>query len=156
LKGRRKKSILNNEIKYITVNKYKNKFKKMLKRRKRFSRMKTAILHFKSSYSNYFITLTDLSFNVVYSCSSGLLSYSNNKKQKTSTVVCYPMLYRILKVLKTHKVRRLYFVIKSNFDKFFYNAFFFFRENYFKIGNLYLIKNLPHHLGQRKRKAKRI
>jgi len=118
--------------------------------------MKAAILHFKNSYSNYFITLTDLSFNVIYSCSSGLISYSNNKKQKISSVVCYPMFYRILNVLKKFRIKKLLFVIKGSFDKFFYNAFFFFKEHFYRIGTLSVIKSLPHHLGQRKCKARRI
>jgi hypothetical protein len=66
------------------------------------------------------------------------------------------MFYNILKVLKRFRIKKLLFVVKSNFDKFFYNAFFFFKENYFKIGTLSVIKSLPHHLGQRKRKARRI
>lgn len=126
------------------------KFKRM------FRKQRTAILHFKKYYSNYYITLTDLSYNVLFSCSAGSVSDTNNKKTKTSTVVTTPMFWKIMVFLKANRIRKLKYEIQNRGDKFFYNALHFFKKKRFRIKSISYIKKSPHHFGQREKKQRRI
>ena len=102
------------------------------------------------------MTLTDLSYNVVYTCSAGMFAETNSKKQKISTVSCTPMLLQIWEILKGHKIKALKFELTDRFDKFFYNAFSFFRRRRFFIKTISMVSKLPHNFGQRLNKPRRI
>ena len=128
----------------------------MKKYKRLFRKPRTAILHFRSYYSNYYITLTDLSYNVILSCSAGSVSDTNNKKTKTSTVVITPMLLRILVFLRANKIRRLKFEVRNKMDKFFHNSLRFLRKKGIRVKTLSFIKRAPHHFGQREKKPRRI
>jgi len=141
----RKKQFLH---KYFLIKKYKNI---MLKKKKR-----TGILLFRKYYSNYYITLTDLSYNVIFCCSAGSVSDSNNKKIKMSYGISIPMFYRILFFLRAFKIRNLKFVFRDKMDKVFFNALNFFKDKGYKIKSFSFVKKAPHHLGQRKQKPRRI
>jgi ribosomal protein S11 len=117
---------------------------------------RTGILYFRMYYSNYYITLTDLSSNVIFSCSAGSVSDTNNKKTKMSNVVAMPIFYRILFFLRAFKIRNLKFVIRNRMDKIFYNALTFFKKRGYKIKSFSFVQKAPHHLGQRKQKPRRI
>lgn len=134
--------------KYFLIKKYK---RKILKRKKR-----TGILHFRMYYSNYYITLTDLSHNVIFSCSAGSVSDTNNKKTKMSNVVSLPIFYRIIFFLRAFKIKNLKFVFRNRIDKIFFNALHFFKKRGYKIKSFSFVKKAPHHLGQRKQKPRRI
>jgi ribosomal protein S11 len=121
-----------------------------------YRKTRTAILHFKSYDSNYYITLTDLGYNVIFSCSAGSVSSSNNKKTKTSTVVCVPMFLRILVYLKLHRIRNLKFELKDGFDKHFRSAFDFFRKRRYKVKTISIVTQAAHHFGQRPNKPRRV
>ena len=129
------------------------KYKRIISRRKN---KRTGILHFRMYYSNYYITLTDLSYNVIYSCSAGSVSDTNNKKTKMSNVVAMPIFYRILFFLRAHKIKNLKFVARTDMEKLFSNALLFFKTKYYNIKSVSVIKKAPHHLGQRKQKPRRI
>ena len=58
-------------------------------------------------YSNYYVTLTDLSHNVIYTCSAGSVSSSGNKKTKMSNVVAIPIFFRIAFFLRAFKIKNL-------------------------------------------------
>ena len=107
-------------------------------------------------YSNYYITLTDLSHNVIFSCSAGSVSDTNNKKTKMSNVVSMPIFYRILFFLRAFKIKNLKFVFRNRIDKIFFNALHFFKKRGYKIKSFSFVKKAPHHLGQRKQKPRRI
>jgi ribosomal protein S11 len=130
--------------------------KRIKKYKRLYRRKRTAILHFKSFYSNYYITLTDLSYKVIFSCSAGSVSLTNNKKTKTSTVVCTPMFFKILAYLKMNRIKNLKFEVKNGLDKYFFNAFEFFRKRRFKIKTISFVLRAAHHLGQRKNKPRRV
>jgi hypothetical protein len=107
-------------------------------------------------YSNYYITLTDLSHNVIYTCSAGSVSSSNNKKTKMSNVIAIPIFYRINYFLKAFKIKNLKFVFRTRMDKMFFIALNFFKDKGYKMKSYSLIYKAPHHLGQRKQKPRRI
>ena len=143
LKRRRKKIIR----KFLLIKKYKRiKF-----RRKR----RTGILHFRKYFSNYYITLTDLSHNVIFTCSAGSVC-TGNKKTKMSNSVGIPIFYRLKFFLRAFKIRNLKFVFRTKIDKMYYIAYNFFKKKGFKIRSYSLIFRAPHHLGQRKQKPRRI
>lgn len=143
-KKRRKKFLR----KYFLIKKYK---RKIFRRKKR-----TGILHFRIYYSNYYITLTDLSFNVIFSCSAGAVSDTSNKKTKMSNVISIPIFYRMLFFLRAFKIRQLKFVCRDRLDKIFFDAVKFFKKRGYKIKSISFVKKAPHHLGQRKQKPRRI
>jgi ribosomal protein S11 len=136
--------------KFLFISKLMRKYKRMQRR------TRTAIMHFKSFDTNYYITLTDLSYNVIFSCSAGSVSSSNNKKTKISTVTCMPMFLRILVFLKSFRIRNLKFEVKNGFDKHFYNAIEFFIKKRFKIKTISAVSRAAHHFGQRTNKPRRI
>ena len=144
----------------IFLKKRKKKFKfflnKLRKLKTRYKKTKTAILHFRSYDSNYYITLTDLSYKVIYSCSAGMVSTSNNKKTKTSTVVCIPMFFKLLTILKAYGIKNLKFELKSGMDKYFRSAFDFFVKKQMQVKTISLVSRDPHHLGQRTNKPRRV
>ena len=107
-------------------------------------------------YSNYYVTLTDLSSNVIFSCSAGSVSSSNNKKTKMSNAVAMPILYRIVFFLKAFKIRNLKFVFRTRMDKMFFIALHFFKDRGYRIKSFSLVQRAPHHLGQRTQKPRRI
>jgi ribosomal protein S11 len=150
----------------------KRRFKRLIKRRKRlfrrkyflmkkFKRLKIkktriGILHFRSYYSNYYVTLTDLSYNVICSFSAGSVSESNNKKTKMSKVVAMPIFFRILQFLKAYRIRRLKVIIRNRMDKMFYSALDFFKKKGYKFKSFSFVSRNAHHLGQRTKKPRRI
>lgn len=134
--------------KYFLIRKY----KRLAFRRKK----RTGILHFRKYYSNYYITLTDLSHNVIFSCSAGSVSDTNNKKTKMSNVVSMPIFFRIKFFLQAFKIRNLKFVFRNKMDKVFFNAIHFFTKRGYNIKSYSFVKRMPHHLGQRKQKPRRI
>jgi len=107
-------------------------------------------------YSNYYVTLTDLSHNVIFSCSAGSVSDTNNKKTKMSNVVSMPIFYRILFFLRAFKIRNLKFVFRNRMDKMFFTSLKFFKKRGYKIRSISFVQKAPHHLGQRKQKPRRI
>ena len=117
---------------------------------------RTGILHFRMYYSNYYVTLTDLSHNVIFSCSAGSVSDTNNKKTKMSNVVSMPIFFRILFFLRAFKIRNLKFVFRNRMDKMFFSALHFFKKRGYKIKSFSFVQKVAHHLGQRKQKPRRI
>lgn len=144
LKRRKKKFIR----KYFLIKKY----KRIVTRRKK----RTGILHFRMYYSNYYITLTDLSHNVIFSCSAGSVSETNNKKTKMSNVISMPIFYRLIFFLRAFKIRNLKFVFRNRIDKIFFSALHFFKKRGYKIKSFSFVQKAAHHLGQRKQKPRRI
>jgi ribosomal protein S11 len=136
--------------KYLLIKKY----KKLKLRRKK--KIRTGILHFRSYYSNYYVTLTDLSFNVICSFSAGSVSESNNKKTKMSKVVAMPIFFRVLQFLRAYKIKGLKVVIRNRMDKMFYTALDFFKKNGYKFRSFSFANRKAHHLGQRTKKPRRI
>ena len=165
------------KIEYInklfdTLTKSKRRFKRVIRRRKflfrrkyslikkykrlRIKKTRMGILHFRSYYSNYYVTLTDLSYNVICSFSAGSVSESNNKKTKMSKVVAMPIFFRILQYLKAYRIRRLKVVIRNRMDKMFYSALGFFKQKGYKFKSFSFVSRNAHHLGQRTKKPRRI
>ena len=107
-------------------------------------------------YSNYYVTLTDLSHNVIYACSAGSVSSSDNKKTKMSNAVALPIFFRIIFFLRAFKIRTLKFVFRARMDKMFFIALNFFQKKGYKIKTYSMVHRVPHHLGQRKQKPRRI
>jgi hypothetical protein len=85
-----------------------------------------------------------------------MVSTSNNKKTKTSTVVCIPMFFKILTILKAFRIKNLKFELKSGMDKHFRSAFEFFIKKHMQVKTISLVSRDPHHLGQRTNKPRRV
>ena len=107
-------------------------------------------------YSNYYVTLTDLSHNVIFSCSAGSVSDTNNKKTKMSNVVSMPIFFRILFFLRAFRIKNLKFVVRNRMDKMCFSALKFFKKKGYRIRSFSFVKRGPHHLGQRTQKPRRI
>lgn len=154
------KCLYSNILKLDINNKLSNLFDKYKYKRsleKKFEKKdRTAILHFKKCETNYIITITDLSFNVIFTCSAGMVSDTNNKKTKITSAVCISMFLKLIEHLKNYQIKNIRFQLINKFDIFFYNAFNFFRRRGFKIQAISYINKDAHHLGQRKRKPRRV
>lgn len=119
---------------------------------------KKAILYFHPRYSNYYITLLDMHYKpiAIYSAGRILEPDINKKKTKLSTIYCTAIFSRMLRILKKFNVRILYFEIKDSFDKHFKTAYKFFISKGIKIPIIKIDRRIPHHLGLKKRKLRRI
>jgi ribosomal protein S11 len=157
IKKKRKKMV--NTGNYIDYNKFRfYKKRKKFKYDKRYKgfRFKRGILHLKSSRSNYFITLTDLSYKTIQGVTSGKFAQSPNKKAKKSSTSIYFLLKYLFVFIKAHRINSVVIELKSKFDPVFYQCFNFLRYKRIHIHKIYLSRHLPHHKGLRKRKLRRI
>jgi ribosomal protein S11 len=116
------------------------------------------ILTFKSFYSNFFIMLTDNLGNPLISCSTGQVSNSRSKKKKNSMMLIYPMMKRIKSVLIKRRIKYLAIHIRTDLNAKVYTAIKFLKYSRmkFKVTYIALLKPIPHHLGRRKKKPRRI
>lgn len=63
---------------------------------------KKAFIHLRKAPTNIILTLTDLRFKVIFSCSSG--SVEGNKKFRRSTYVMEPLFAKVLAYLRYHDI----------------------------------------------------
>jgi len=76
-------------------------------------RVSKARLHFRKSFTNIFLTLTDLRNKVIYALSAGQCAQNNNRRQKTAPFVMEAMTNKINKVLRNFRITSLEIIVKS-------------------------------------------
>jgi hypothetical protein len=125
---------------------------------KRRGHKKKAILYFQPRYSNYYITLLDMHYKpiCIYTAGKVLESYVTQKKIKLSTIYCNAIFSRMLKIIRKFRIKVLYFEIRDSFDKHFRAAYKFFTLRGIKVPLIKINRRIPHHLGLKKRKLRRI
>lgn len=137
-------------------------FKKILRyrwsiRRKKRLKGKICFLHLKTFKNNYYLTLTDTTGKVLIYCSAGMVRYnSRSKKIKNSVNQVHFMVRRIVK-----KLRELYCNVIKVKLKVLPNRHIYFTLNALNrkrinIKELWNIQHIPHHLGRRLKKQRRI
>jgi len=147
---------------YIDYNKFrfykKRKKFKFDKKNKKYPRKKKAIIHLDSSRSNYFVTLTDLSYKPIHSVTSGKFTQSTtkNRKAKKSSTAIYFLLKYLFIFMKAHKINSIILEVRKRFDPLFYQCFNFLKYKKIQISKVYVTRKMPHHKGLRKRKLRRI
>jgi len=119
---------------------------------------KRGIIHLDSSRSNYFVTLTDLSYKPIHSVTSGKFTQSTtrNKKAKKSSTAIYFLLKYLYIFMKAHRITSVILEVRNRFDPLFHQCFNFLRYKKVHIHKIYLTRKFPHHKGLRKRKLRRI
>ena len=130
--------------------------RRYLRSLERLASRRKCILHYKSTNSNYFITLTDMSYNVIGSFTTGRLTSSNMKKRKISPLLIYPLMNKIVKLLEKHRIRHICLHFKSNINRYVYNSLNVLKRRRYKIDYIAFLRPIPHHFGQRKKKPRRI
>ena len=134
-------------------NMYRRRYRRSLER---LASKRRCILHYKSTNSNYFITMTDMSYNVIGSFTTGRITSSNMKKRKTSPLLIYPLMNKIIKLLEKHRLRHVCLHFKSNITRNVYNSLNVLKRRRYKIDYIAFLRPIPHHFGQRKKKPRRI
>lgn len=113
---------------------------------------KKAFIFLKGSSSNIIVTITDLNYKVIFSCSSG--SIPGTKKFRRSVYVLEPLFLKLLVPLKHHRVSLLEIMLRMRVSS---HVFAFIKEcssHGFKILRILERYNLPHN-GVRSRKRPR-
>jgi len=115
---------------------------------------KSAKIHIKKSFSNIFITLTDLQDKVIICYSSGSAMAAASKKQKTSPYAVEAIVKKLLLYLRLYNIKSLQIILRLRVSS---HVYFLIKElNFygFTISNILERKRLPHN-GVRSRKAPR-
>jgi ribosomal protein S11 len=115
---------------------------------------KSAKIHIKKSFSNIFITLTDLNDKVIICYSSGSSMAIVSKKQKASPYAVEAIVKKLLLYLRLYNIKNLQIILKLKVSS---HVFFLIKElNFygFTISNIFEKKSIPHN-GVRSRKAPR-
>lgn len=76
-------------------------------------RARSCMLLIRRSYTNLFLTLTDLNCKVISTVSTGQCSDNNNKRIKGSPITLELMVAKVRKILRKIKVRCVELVIRS-------------------------------------------
>jgi ribosomal protein S11 len=149
--------LLSNKIKRI-------KLKKRIRKKLRFyydliynNKYKVYKLKVKMVNSNFFITLTDPYDNVIISRSTGQVSEDRKKKVKLSPYLVTRMMYLILYKLRKLKIKYLNFFVNTKINRHINNVMKALKGyRYTKILKVFFSKPIPHHLGTRKPKLRRL
>jgi ribosomal protein S11 len=115
---------------------------------------KSAKIHIKKSFSNIFITLTDLHDKVIICYSSGSSMEIVSKRQKSSPYAVESIVKKLLFYLRLYKIKSLQIILKLKVSS---HVFFLIKElNFygFTISSIFEKKCLPHN-GVRSRKLPR-
>lgn len=145
-------------FKELKIKRLENLFLFNNKLNKRRGHKKKAILYFQPRYSNYYISLLDMHYKpiCIYSAGRVLESFVTQKKIKLSTIYCNAIFSRMLKIIRKFRIKVLYFEIRDTFDKHFKAAYKFFTLRGIKVPLIKINRRIPHHLGLKKRKLRRI
>jgi ribosomal protein S11 len=115
---------------------------------------KSAKIHIKKSFSNIFITLTDLHDKVIICYSSGSAMAVVSKKQKSSPYAVEAIVKKLLLHLRLYNIKSLQIILRLKVSS---HVYFLIKElNFygFTVSNILERKCLPHN-GVRSRKAPR-
>jgi len=147
-----------NEKNTIRKKKYLFKMKKknMLKVSYMLNKYKYYILTIKSFYSNFFLILSDHNNKLVLNYSTGQFVKSNSKKKKLSLITILRMIRKVVAFLKVNKIKFICVHLRTHINSFIFNIFNVLSYNKIKLIYLLFSKPIPHHFGQRKKKARRL
>lgn len=74
-----------------------------------------AKLFLRKSFTNIFLTLTDLRERVIYTLSGGMCALKNNKREKLAPFIVEVMTKKILEILNKFKIRNIEIIVRSFF-----------------------------------------
>lgn len=114
--------------------------------------LRKAFIFLRGSPANIIVTLTDLNYKVIFSCSSG--SIEGTKKFRRSVYVLEPLFLKLLIPLRHHRVSFLDIMLRMRVGS---HVFSFIKEcssHGFKVTRLIERYNLPHN-GVRSRRRPR-
>ena len=112
------------------------------------------LIYIKKSFSNIFLTLTDLNNKVIISCSSGSSDNYFNKREKMSPYALEKMFKRVLLYLKLYNIQVIKLYLKLKIGA---HVYFLIKElNYygFSVSHIFEKNRLPHN-GSKARKRPR-
>jgi ribosomal protein S11 len=135
-------------IKYM----FKEKKKLMYKERK----LVNCILTLKKTNNNFFIIISDMKNKVLAYRWAGQLNETHNVKNKRSFFLIFPLARYVIKILKKFNISRLSIRILSNVTSNMYKLVQLIQDSNIKIDRIYFRKPVPHHLGKKKKKLRRI
>lgn len=119
-----------------------------------FSNFRIARIYVKKSFSNFFVTLADMTDKVIFGFSSGVANSSFSKRQKLSPYAMESIFKLILVKLRLYRIRGVELFIKMRANA---PVFFLVRELRqcgFRVIRI-IMKRRPPHNGVRKRKKAR-
>ncbi len=127
------------------------KKKKILKLKK-----KSCFLILKKNNNNFFCILSDFKGKIIFYNWVGQFNDSHNIKNKRSFYLIFNIAKNILKKLKRLKINNLVVKIRSNITSQMYGLLGFLKNYNIKVNRIIFRRPIPHHLGQRKKKLRRI
>jgi len=112
-------------------------------------------VHMRKSFTNIFITLTDLQDKVIHTTSIGQFSKINNKRVKLSPVIYLKMIRKFFQFMRKLKFRKYEMILRSRFG---HHLITFVRESlYYGLRPFRLInRRIVAHNGVRARHIRRI
>lgn len=132
-----------------------NKEKKRINKQKK-KRLKSCLMILKKNNNNFFVILSTFGGKVITYRWAGQFNESHSIKNKRSYYLIFPLMKHIFKILKKFKVNNLVIKIRSNITPHMRKIIQLIQSRRIKISKIYFRKPIPHHLGNRKKKLRRI
>jgi ribosomal protein S11 len=130
--------------------------KKRIRVKRNLLKKRICFVMFKKTNTNFFVTVIDIAGNVIMYSSAGMYCNFNNSKKKNSVFLVNLMMKGVVNKIRSLKIKRLRILLKSNVSKHVFQAVRYLNKFRFEIEHIALLKPIPHHNGQRKRKLKRL
>lgn len=131
--------------------------KKRLKEREDWKKkIKICYIILKQNNNNFFIIITDLNGKVINYKWAGQFNETFNIKNKRSYFLVFPLGKYIINVLKKYNINHVIIRLRSNINFHMHKFMFILQQNGIKVRKIINRRPIPHHLGQRKKKLRRL